>query len=343
MRTYKTTYTKHYYIEGERICSKIGGGFQWAHTPPTSNPIDFIEGNPHTCSMHLREMVDRNTQCAEYDGEMDIRPELAPAHNNGNEYENLQYFYHPDHLGSASFVTDREGAVCQHIQYLPFGELFVSQRNSEFDSRYKFTAKELDNETSYTYFGARYYDADLSNWLSVDPLSDKYPSLSPYCYSADNPVVLVDPNGASINPIYDTDGNFLGTDDKGLQGDAIVMKKSDFKQGMSHEEALSKSTDLNTNNREGAEMKMNIHYSGLKDRPDWDGKLTLSEANEWYRNGNGEPLFVDLSKIDLSGIYSLGEKYVGQVKTFNLLLNSGSLNDGLVYGKIHLSAIPIIK
>ncbi|HOB27459.1 MAG TPA: RHS repeat-associated core domain-containing protein, partial [Bacteroidales bacterium] len=37
-----------------------------------------------------------------------------------------------------------------------------------------FTAKELDNETSYTYFGARYYDADLSSWLSVDPLSDKY-------------------------------------------------------------------------------------------------------------------------------------------------------------------------
>ncbi|MDD3629577.1 MAG: hypothetical protein PHF55_00920 [Bacteroidales bacterium] len=62
-----------------------------------------------------------------------------------------------------------------------------------------YTAKELDNETSYTYFGARYYDADLSSWLSVDPLSDKYPSLSPYCYSADNPVVLVDPNGELID------------------------------------------------------------------------------------------------------------------------------------------------
>ncbi|MGB4128686.1 MAG: RHS repeat-associated core domain-containing protein, partial [Bacteroidales bacterium] len=83
--------------------------------------------------------------------------------------------------------------------YLPFGELFVSQRNSEFDSRYKFTAKELDNETSYTYFGARYYDTDLSSCLSVDPLSDKYPSLSPYLYSADNPVVLVDPNGMLID------------------------------------------------------------------------------------------------------------------------------------------------
>ena len=58
-------------------------------------------------------------------------------------------------------------SVMQHLQYLPYGELFVSQRNSdEFDSRYKFTAKELDNETSYTYFGARYYDSELSVWLT---------------------------------------------------------------------------------------------------------------------------------------------------------------------------------
>ncbi len=71
--------------------------------------------------------------------------------------------------------------------------------NIKFDTRYKFTAKELDNETSYTYFGARYYDSELSGWLSVDPMSDKYPSLSPYCYSADNPVVLVDPNGELID------------------------------------------------------------------------------------------------------------------------------------------------
>jgi len=115
----------------------------------------------------------------------------------------MKIHYHSDHLGSASFVTDRGGYVVQHLQYLPYGELFVSQRNSdEFDSRYKFTAKELDNETSYTYFGARYYDSELSGWLSVDPMSDKYPSLSPYCYTANNPVVLVDPNGMWIDDYY---------------------------------------------------------------------------------------------------------------------------------------------
>ncbi|HOB77668.1 MAG: RHS repeat-associated core domain-containing protein [Bacteroidales bacterium] len=211
------------------------------------------------------------------------------------------------------------------------------------------TAKELDNETSYTYFGARYYDSELSGWLSVDPLSDKYPGLSPYIYSADNSVVLVDPNGASINPIYDIEtSEFLGTDDKGLQGEAILMNKTDFKQGMSHEEAMSKGKTLdNMSFDEALEFANNgkfkdfiDNYNNLPNRPDWDGYLTLNEANEWYRNGNGQPLFVDLSKIDLSNLYSLGDNYIGEEKYINLFFASISTNDALVYGTIKLKRYP---
>ena len=61
-----------------------------------------------------------------------------------------------------------------------------------------FSAKEKDTETGLSYFGSRYYSSDLSIWLSVDPMSDKYPSLSPYVYCADNPVKLVDPNGEEM-------------------------------------------------------------------------------------------------------------------------------------------------
>ena len=60
---------------------------------------------------------------------------------------------------------------------------------------FTFSAKERDPETGLSYFGSRYYSGDLSIWLSVDPMSDKYPSLSPYTYCANNPVKLVDPNG----------------------------------------------------------------------------------------------------------------------------------------------------
>ncbi|MBO4588642.1 MAG: hypothetical protein J5711_07095 [Bacteroidales bacterium] len=61
------------------------------------------------------------------------------------------------------------------------------------------SGKEKDSETGYYYFGARYYNSDLSLWLSVDPMADKYPSLSPYNYCAWNPVKLVDPDGAEMD------------------------------------------------------------------------------------------------------------------------------------------------
>ncbi len=152
-------------------------------------------------------MTARNIACSKYDEQWDISPSFAHLLNKTNMPEINQYFYHPDHastglstgLGSASFVTDATGYAEQHIQYLPFGELFISQRNSTFDSRYKFTAKELDNETQYTYFGARYLDSEVSIWLSIDPLSDKYPSMSAYMYCAGNPVILVDPDGRYVS------------------------------------------------------------------------------------------------------------------------------------------------
>ena len=75
------------------------------------------------------------------------------------------------------------------------------------------TGKERDSETGFSYFGARYYDSDLmTGWLSVDPMSDKYPNLSPYNYCAWNPVKLVDPDGRMIGDYYNKDGKWLYND-----------------------------------------------------------------------------------------------------------------------------------
>ena len=111
-----------------------------------------------------------------------------------NNTESDQYFYHSDHLGSSSWITDNVGDVNQHLQYLPFGESFIDQRTNH-DIRFKFTTKEEDSETGYTYFGARYYSSDISVWLSVDPLAVKYPSQSPYSYVGNRPINVIDPNG----------------------------------------------------------------------------------------------------------------------------------------------------
>ena len=135
-----------------------------------------------------------------------------------------RYFYHPDHLGSSSWITDNTGRPIQHLHYLPFGEDWVDQRNSNWNAPYTFSGKEKDAETGYGYFGARYYDSGLSIWLSVDPMSDKYPSMSPYNYCANNPVILVDPDGLSwVNRTVD--GNVETYYDRDVKSQADIDKK----------------------------------------------------------------------------------------------------------------------
>ena len=107
-----------------------------------------------------------------------------------------------DHLGSSSWITSASGDADQHLQYLPFGEDYIYQRSSSWNIPYTFSGKEKDAETGYSYFGARYYDSDISVWLSVDPLSDKYPSMSAYMYTAGNPVMLVDPDGMRFKDAF---------------------------------------------------------------------------------------------------------------------------------------------
>ena len=84
-------------------------------------------------------------------------------------------------LGSGTWITYTDGSAIQHLHYLPFGEEQIDQRLTSFNSRYTFSAKEKDIETNYSYFGARYYDSNLSIWLSVDPLSDKLPLVVSVC------------------------------------------------------------------------------------------------------------------------------------------------------------------
>jgi RHS repeat-associated protein len=128
-----------------------------------------------------------------------IDPMQFPTSEFGNEKETSQYFYHSDHLGSTSYITNVNGEISQHIEYFPFGETFMEEHNATDEySHYKFNGKELDQETGLYYYGARYYDPQISMWYGVDPMASKYPMLSPYMYTAGNPVMLIDPDGEDI-------------------------------------------------------------------------------------------------------------------------------------------------
>jgi RHS repeat-associated protein len=87
--------------------------------------------------------------------------------------------------------------------YLVYGKEFTNKKSTTYEAIYKFSGKERDIETGYGYFGARYFSSELGIWISTDPMANKYPSLTPYNYCADNPIMLHDPNGEDFDPRID--------------------------------------------------------------------------------------------------------------------------------------------
>ncbi|EKT3958572.1 hypothetical protein NTJ28_002588, partial [Flavobacterium psychrophilum] len=75
------------------------------------------------------------------------------------------FYYHPDHLGSSSYISTLNGQISQHVEYIAFGEVLFEEHSSSFKSPYLFNGKELDRETNLTNFGARYLDMKTSLWL----------------------------------------------------------------------------------------------------------------------------------------------------------------------------------
>ena len=146
--------------------------------------------------------------------------------------------------------------------------------NSEFlilNWTYTFSAKEKDAETGLSYFGSRYYSSDLSVWLSVDPMSDKYPSFSPYVYCADNPVKLVDPNGEEI---------YVGDDYYYRNGYLYYKGTEDIyvpEQGSFEEKALNALNTLR-GTKQGRELMK--PFEGTDERPGIDAKIKSSSKSE---------------------------------------------------------------
>jgi RHS repeat-associated protein len=199
-------YTKHYYIEGQRIASKLGGGFSGMGETDMGGDESTISTNLEPLDREIDALGERfwskmmrDFTCVGINGENLNMDQQLPAIENlikRDDTEHDLYFYHGDHLGSSSYITDINGDATQHLEYLPFGEDFIHEQNAtSYYTPYTFSAKERDMETQYSYFGARYYDAGLSIWLSVDPKADKLPEISPYAYNFNNPVGFVDPDG----------------------------------------------------------------------------------------------------------------------------------------------------
>ena len=242
-------YTKHIYIGSQRVVSKIGDfdsygsdprRIQYAGSETDGLSVDYkqkyvqqlqvIKDNYATFAVPYNgednnDYVDGKGFCCN-DGSLEAaqaRAMARAAKNNfqeGDTYEKMQFYYHPDHLGSSSYITNLDGEVVQHIEYVPFGEVFIEERNDVWNTPYLFNAKEFDEETGMYYYGAHYYEPRLSLWISVDPISNYDPrnnenyldgehnlgvyntfNLAPYGYCYQNPIRLIDPNGKQVDAV----------------------------------------------------------------------------------------------------------------------------------------------
>ena len=107
------------------------------------------------------------------------------------------FFYHSDHLGSTSYITDDKANITQYDAYLPYGELLVDEHSSSEDLPYKFNGKQFDEETGLYYYGARYMNPVASVWYGVDRFTEKYPLYSAYNICRSNPLLFFDESGDS--------------------------------------------------------------------------------------------------------------------------------------------------
>jgi RHS repeat-associated protein len=203
-------YSKHYYAGTQRIVSRIGeqsssifgDDCTGCKTTETDNKLKDLQKTnlqqilakgklgqatfkpyqPYSYDEAQKAVAEEETVAKKDNAKMPEQPPL--------------YFYHPDHLGTSTFLTDYNGNAYQFFLNLPFGETMAEQLGSNYyNTPYKFNGKELDEETGLYYYGARYYDPRTSIWLSVDPLAEEQPNKTPYHFCSNNPINRVDPTG----------------------------------------------------------------------------------------------------------------------------------------------------
>ena len=114
------------------------------------------------------------------------------------------FFYHSDHLGSTSYITDDHANITQYDAYLPYGELLVDEHSSSEDLPYKFNGKQFDEETGLYYYGARYMNPVTSLWYGVDPMAEKYMTIGAYVYCVSNPIRFLDLIGKEPGDFFES-------------------------------------------------------------------------------------------------------------------------------------------
>jgi RHS repeat-associated protein len=126
-------------------------------------------------------------------------------------------YYHQDHIGSTTSMSDACGQPEVEESYYPFGHPRVRKTTRVLSEDFGFTQKETDGETDLGYFEARYALLGIARFCGVDPAQLFYGTslykpqrLNSYSYACANPLRYVDPTGAELGEPGDLGIGFLG-------------------------------------------------------------------------------------------------------------------------------------
>ena len=192
-----------------------------------------------------------------------------------------------DHLGSVTRTLGDDSAVLNREEYLPYGETSFGSYASK---RYRFTAKERDEESGLAYHGARYCAPWLSRWMSTDP-SPRRDGTHAYAYAGNNPLGLVDPDGRAEAPPRTTaapeTSNVPAPRGGNIQVNARVGAEGAAKQGQ-----LLESKGMTIHGREvpvpGGRLDSVTSRAGQGLRSLEHKTMTMFKKGGYYRTDEGE-------------------------------------------------------
>jgi len=190
--------------------------------------------------------------------------------NCGTMTEQNTMYFHPDHLGSSSYVTDKKGNFFEMIEYLPYGETLYDEAATVDKTEFRFTSKEQDAETGLYYHGARYRDAKTGVWLSCDPILEQYLAGKPaggvynpinmnlYNYCGNNPIKYIDTDGNHFEYYAIIDDCFRGDkkNHNNLDGRVLVSTYIDGNgKTIARQNSSGSNAPLGWNNKEGTSYR----------------------------------------------------------------------------------------
>ncbi len=261
-------------------------------------------------------------------------------YQNNFQYENgiLQFISHPegyiykdatgyrymyqykDHLGNNRLSFMRNAgtvAIVKETNYYPFGLTQKGYNNlttslgSAGAKKYQYNGKELQDDYGLEWYdyGARFYDAGLGRFHTIDLLSEKYSFQSPYTYGANNPIRFIDFMGMNASPYYDKEGNLLGVDEKDFKGKVYITDKKTFdsnaKNGVADSKLIQSSkntTELQETEGISAQGYSKI-YSNILEEGGYDmsktegGAIAVKTMDGSFNNPNTEKKYLSTTGI----------------------------------------------